>query len=183
MRYLLIYIFIFSFITSKVYSDVTKQIISNLEKANNYYFKFIQQIDQNRETGNCIIVFDGKINCKYDDLGKILISDGKNLIIKSDNSNIPNFYKLENTSFYKLLDKEYLINEISTNNIQNENGKLFINLNYQNTDIKIFFDPKKLYLKGWETTDIYNNYVFTEIIIDEINKIIDEDIFDLRKFY
>ena len=50
-----------------------------------------------------------KLNCRYDNSGKILISDGKNLIIKHKNSDFPNFYKLKNTSFYKLLDKNYLI--------------------------------------------------------------------------
>ena len=32
-------------------------------------------------------------DCKYEKTGKILVSDGKNLIIKSGNSNVPNFYK------------------------------------------------------------------------------------------
>ena len=139
-----IYFTFFFFITTKAYSDITKKIINNLEKSNNYSFKFIQKINKKKETGNCILVFNRKINCKYDNSGKILISDGKNLIIKNKNSNIPNFYKLENTSFYKLLDKKYLINQIKKNNIKNENGKLFINLNYQNIDIKVFFDKRKI---------------------------------------
>ena len=173
--------FCFFFIT-KVYSDVSKKIIDNLEKANNYSFKFIQQINQNKETGNCILVFNRKINCKYDNSEKILVSDGKNLIIKSKNSSIPNFYKLENTSFYSILDKQYLINQIIKKNVKNEYGKLFINLSYQDTDIKVFFDKEKLHIKGWTTTDIYNNSVLTEITIKDVNKIINENIFDLKKF-
>mgnify|MGYP001327827386 CR=1 FL=1 len=173
--------FCFFFIT-KVYSDVSKKIIDNLEKANNYSFKFIQQINQNKETGNCILVFNRKINCKYDNSEKILVSDGKNLIIKSKNSSIPNFYKLENTSFYSILDKQYLINQIIKKNVKNEYGKLFINLSYQDTDIKVFFDKEKLHIKGWTTTDIYNNSVLTEITIKGVNKIINENIFDLKKF-
>ena len=182
MRYFLVLIFIFFFVTNKAYSDVIKPIIINLEKADNYNFKFKQQINKKMETGTCILVFDRKINCIYDKSDKILVSDGKNLIIKSSDSNIPNFYKLKNTSFYKLLDKNFLINELAANNIKNENGKLFITLNYQNIDIKIFFDAARLYLSGWETTDIYNNYVFTEIDIKEVNDIVDENIFDLKKY-
>tara|TARA_B100000963_G_scaffold357675_1_gene380432 strand:+ start:2308 stop:2790 length:483 start_codon:yes stop_codon:yes gene_type:complete len=158
------------------------QIISNLEKATNYDFKFTQQINKKRETGNCILVFDKKINCRYDKTAKILVSDGKNLVIKNKNSNISNFYKLENTSFYKLLDKKYLINELTKNEIKNEYEKLFIDLNYQNIKIKIFFDKEKLLLNGWETTDIYNNYVLTEIKIRKINKTFDENLFNLNKF-
>ena len=182
MRFLLIYISVFFFITTNVYSDISKKIINNLENANNYSFKFTQQINQNKETGYCILVFNRKINCEYDNLGKILVSDGKNLIVKNKNSNIPNFYKLENTSFYKILDKEYLINQIKRNNVKSEYGRLFTNLKYQNIDIKIFFDEEKLHIKGWKTTDIYNNSVLTEITISEINKVINENIFDLKKF-
>ena len=182
MRFFFISVSIFFFLISKVYSDVSKKIIDNLEEANNYSFKFIQQINQNKETGYCILVFNRKINCKYDNSGKILVSDGKNLIVKSKNSNIPNFYKLENTTFYSILDKQYLINQIVKNNVRNEYGELFINLNYQDTDIKVFFDKEKLHIKGWKTTDIYNNSVLTEIRIKDINKIINENIFDLEKF-
>ena len=182
MRFLFIYISVFFFITTKVYSDASKKIIDNLEKANNYSFKFAQQINKNKETGYCILAFNRKINCKYDDSGKILVSDGKNLIVKNRNTNTPNFYKLENTSFYKILDKQYLINQITKNNVKSEYGNLFINLNYKNIDIKIFFDEEKLQIKGWRTTDIYNNSVSTEITIKEVNKIINENIFDVKKF-
>ena len=182
MRFFFISISIFFFFINNSYSDVSKKIISNLEKANNYSFKFIQQINQNKETGYCILAFDKKINCKYDISGKILVSDGKNLVIKNKNSSIPNFYKLENTSFYSILDKQYLINQIIKNDVKNEYGKLFINLNYQDTDIKIFFDEEKLHIKGWKTTDIYNNSVLTEIMIKDVNKTINENIFDLKKF-
>ena len=172
----------FFFFITKVYSEVSKKIIDNLKKADNYSFKFIQQIDQNKETGYCILVFNRKINCKYDNSGKILVSDGKNLIIKSKNSDISNFYKLENTSFYSILDKRYLINQIIKNNVTSEYGKIFTNLNYQNTEIKVFFDKEKLQIKGWKTTDIYNNSVLTEIIIKDVNQVINENIFDLKKF-
>ena len=182
MKLFSIYISIFFLVTTNVYSDVTKKIINNLEKASNYGFKFTQRINQNKETGYCILVFNRKINCIYDRSGKILVSDGKNLIVKNINSNNSNFYKLKNTSFYKILDKQYLINQITKKNVKNEYGKLFTNLNYQNIDIKIFFDEEKLQIKGWKTTDIYNNSVLTEITIKEVNKIINENIFDLKKF-
>jgi len=49
MKFLFIYISVFFFITTKVYSDVSKKIIDNLEKANNYSFKFAQRINKNKE--------------------------------------------------------------------------------------------------------------------------------------
>ena len=57
-----------------------------------------------------------------------------------------------------------MINQLKLKNVKSENGNLFIDLNYQNIDIKVFFDKEKLQIKGWKTTDIYNNSVSTEII-------------------
>ena len=182
MKYICIIISIFFFLTTTVNSDITEQIIETLKKSDNYSFKFNQQINDKNETGNCILVFNRKINCSYDKTGKILISDGENLIIKDKDFNNPNFYKLKNTSFYKLLDKEYLISELEKRSIINKKGALFFNANYQGGNIKVFFDINKLHLKGWRTKDVYNNSVDTEIIILEINKVVNEDIFDIKKF-
>ena len=182
MRLVLISFLLLFLTISKANSDITKEVVKTLEKSNNYTFKFIQKINKKRETGNCILVFNRKINCKYDNSNKILISDGKNLIIKNNNSDIPNFYKLKNTSFYKVLDKKFLIDQLKIRNVKEENGNLFIDLNHQNVDIKVFFDKEKLYLKGWETTDIYNNSVSTKIFIREVNKIIDENLFNISKY-
>ena len=183
MRYILLSLLLFLFPISKAYSDIKRQIISNLEKTNNYSFKFVQQISKKIETGNCILVFNRKINCKYANSGKILVSDGKNLIIKSNNSNIPSFYKLKNTLFYKLLDKDYLIEQLISNNLRKNNDRIFFEINYQNIEIKVFFDKKKLYLSGWETIDAYNNSVFTDINIQEVNKIVNYNLFNLKEFY
>ena len=182
MKLFLISLLIFFLIISRANSDVTNDVVKTLENSNNYNFKFIQNINEKKETGNCILVFNRKINCKYDNLGKILVSDGKNLIIRNNNSNIPNFYKLEDTTFYKLLDKKYLIDKLKENSLQKNNNKIFIELNYQNVGLKVFFDKEKLHLKGWSTIDIYNNTVLTEIDVQEVNKIIDESLFNLKKF-
>ena len=181
MKLFLISLLIFFLIISRVNSDVTNDVVKTLENSNNYNFKFIQNINGKKETGNCILVFNRKINCKYDNSNKILISDGKNLIIKNNNSDNPNFYKLENTSFYKILDKKFLIDQLKVKDIKKENDNLFIYLNYQNVDIKVFFDKKKLYLKGWQTTDIYNNSVSTEIYIVEVNEIVNENLFNINQ--
>ena len=182
MKTVFLSLLIILFSITNTYADVTNKIINNLEKTTNYSFKFIQEINNKKESGNCVLVFDRKLNCSYDNSGKILISDGKNLVIKNKNSDFPNFYKLKNTSFYKLLDKNYLINQLESGNLKNKKEKTFIELNYQNIDIKVFFDNKKLSLKGWQTTDIYSNSVLTEISIIEVNKAVSEDIFDVKNF-
>ena len=75
-----------------------------------------------------------------------------------------------------------MINQLKLGDVKNNKEKMFIELNYQNIDIKVFFDNKKLFLKGWETTDIYSNSVFTEISIIEINKVVNDNIFDVKNF-
>ena len=182
MKLFLISLLIFFLTFARANSDLTNEVVKTLENSNNYNFKFIQNINEKKETGNCILVFNRKINCKYDNSNKILISDGKNLIIKNNNSDISNFYKLKNTSFYRVLDKKFLIDQLKVKNVNTENDNIFVDLNYQNLDIKVFFDREKLYLKGWKTTDIYNNSVSTEIYIQEVNKIIDENLFNTSKY-
>tara|TARA_B100000989_G_scaffold122408_1_gene90400 strand:+ start:267 stop:818 length:552 start_codon:yes stop_codon:yes gene_type:complete len=183
MRYFLLSLLLFLFSISKAHSDIKGQIINNLEKTNNYSFKFVQQINKKKETGNCILVFNRKINCRYDNSGKILVTDGKNLVIKSNNSNFPSIYKLENTTFYKLLDKNYLIKQLLSNNLRKDNDRIFFEISYKDIKIKVFFDKKNLYLSGWETTDAYNNSVFTDINIQEVNKIVNNNLFNLKEFY
>ena len=61
--------------------------------------------------------------------------------------------------------------------------RIYFEINYQNIEIKVFFDKKKLYLSGWETIDAYNNSVFTDIIIYEVNKIVNNNLFNLKEFY
>ena len=182
MRTVFLFLLITFFSITNTNADIASKIINNLERTNNYSFKFMQQINNKKESGDCILVFDRKLNCKYDNSGKILVSDGRNLIIKNKNSDFPNFYKIKNTSFYKLLDKNHLISQLKSGDIKNKKEKIIIELNYQNIDIKVFFDNEKLFLKGWETTDFYNNSVLTEISIIETNKAVSEDIFKIKNF-
>ena len=147
MRTVFLFLLITFFSITHTYADVANKIINNLEKTSNYSFKFIQVINNKKESGNCVLVFNRKLNCRYDNSGKILISDGKNLIIKHKNSDFPNFYKLKNTSFYKLLDKNYLIDQLKSGNVKNKKEKTFIELKYQNIDIKVFLIIRNYFLK------------------------------------
>ena len=85
-----------------------KTIINSLK------FKFIQKIDNNNiEKGECIILYPKKIFCKYYDIyNKILVSNGKSLIINSDK--IKNYYRypLDKTPLNFILDKDFLISKM-----------------------------------------------------------------------
>ena len=113
MKKYLIILFIFFFtLNSKSFSN--QKIIDQLKSINSLEFKFIQKIDNNNiETGECIILYPKKILCKYNDLyNKVLVSNGKSLIINSDK--IKNYYRypLDKTPLSIILDKEFLISKI-----------------------------------------------------------------------
>ena len=113
MKKYLIILFIFFFtLNSKSFSN--QKIIDQLKSFDSLEFKFIQKIDNNNiETGECIILYPKKILCKYNDLyNKVLVSNGKSLIINSDK--IKNYYRypLDKTPLNIILDKEFLISKM-----------------------------------------------------------------------
>ena len=85
MKKYLVFFLIF-FFNLNANSSSNQKIINHLENINTLQFKFIQKIDNNNiEKGECIILYPKKILCKYYDIyNKILVSNGKSLVINSD---------------------------------------------------------------------------------------------------
>ena len=79
-----ILILLIIFIAPKAPAALKENIIANLKNIENVNFNFEQNINGKIENGNCTIQYPKKIFCKYN-LGnqKILVSDGKSLIIKT----------------------------------------------------------------------------------------------------
>ena len=165
------------------FSSTKENIIINFEKTKNISFNFIQKIADKTEKGNCIIKYSKKIYCKYDNHNqKILISNGKSLVITNKNNDLYYIYPLKKTPLGLLLDKKYLIskmNILKPKDIENKylNFKIFEN----NNRINIFFDKKTLNLVGWQTEDIYQNLTITFISSVKINQSINDAIFILPK--
>ena len=106
------YILIFINFNNFAFSSVKDDIISNLIKTNNLSFKFEQNINGKIETGNCIVEYPKKIFCKYrQENNKILVSNGKSIVIKTNNGSYY-IYKIKQTPLNYILDKKFLINEI-----------------------------------------------------------------------
>ena len=104
------FIFIYLFFFSNSQADNKDKIIENLESTKNLSFKFEQNINEKIENGNCIIQYPKKIYCKYIKNNKILVSNGKSLVIKTQTS----FYRypLNKTPLNLILDKNFLIEKI-----------------------------------------------------------------------
>ena len=158
-----------------------EEIILNLKKTNNLTFDFKQTIDKKTEEGNCIIEYPKKIYCLYNNFNKkIMVSNGKSLVIKNQTNNQYYRYPLKRTPLELILDKNYLINQI-----KNVEGRIvdnkYFNFTIVNNDnkINIFFDNQTLNLIGWQTEDIYQNLAVTFMFKIKINQKIDKNIFKL----
>ena len=180
MRKVIIILLLFSFYLPANSSPKDK-IISQMKLTNNLSFNFIQTINDKSEDGKCIIEYPKKIFCVYNNPNKKnLVSNGRSLVIKTNNKGSYYRYPLNKTPLEFLLDKEYLISkieELEPRNIDNKylNFKIFEN----NNEINIFFDKKDLNLIGWQTEDIYQNLSITFISSIKKNQEIDGNIFKL----
>ena len=179
-KIILTFFFLLNFI-EPLYATVKDEIINNLIKINNLSFNFKQTIDEKTEEGNCIIEYPKKIFCSYNNLKrKIMVSNGKSLVIKNQINNQYYRYSLKKTPLELILDKDFLINQIKNLESRDVDGK-YINFSIinNNNEINIFFDKKTLNLIGWQTEDIYQNLVITYIYKIKYNQKIKKNIFKL----
>ena len=161
------------------------KIVNNFKKINSLKFKFIQKIDNNKtEKGECIILYPKKIFCSYDDVyNKILVSDGKLLIINSDKIKNYYSYSLKNTPLNLILDKKFIVSKIYELKDDKDYPFFYVfDVDHENISIKVFFDKKNLDLIGWETTDIYQNIMQTFISDIEKNISVDAKIFKIFNY-
>ena len=169
------------FFFSKTNASFKEQIINDLKNLDNLTFEFEQRINEKEEKGNCTIEYPKKIFCEYyKSNNKMLISDGKSLVIKTDNKGSYYRYPLDQTPLNLILNKEFLISKITDldERIVDEN---YINYTIleNNYEINIFFDKKNFNLVGWQTSDIYQNLNMTFISNLKKNQNIDQKIFNL----
>ena len=177
LKYFLIFlIFIF---TSYSNAGIKDKIIQNLKDTNNLDFKFEQNINGEIENGNCTIEYPKKIFCEYArSNNKILVSNGKSLVIKT----ITSYYRypLEKTPLNVILDKNYLINKIkSLEERIIDNDLINFTILENNNEINIFFDEKTYDLIGWQNTDMYQNFNITFLSSIRKNRVLSKNLFDL----
>ena len=171
-------IILFSILALKASAENKDKIVKKLKDTDNLNFQFEQNINGKIDNGVCTIEYPKKIYCKYSKNGKILVSNGKSLVIKTLSSYYR--YPLEKTPLNLILNKSFLINKI-----YNLNEKIIDQsyINYTITDnenkIDIFFDIENFNLIGWQTNDIYQNSSLTLLSSISINTKIDKNLFTL----
>jgi len=175
-KYFFILIYLISF--SYSYADNKNKIIENLQNTENLSFKFEQNINGKIENGNCTIQYPKKIYCKYIKNDKILVSNGKSLVIKTKTS----FYRypLNKTSLGLILDKKFLIKKID--NLKEkilDKTHISFEIEENENEINLLFDNKTFNLIGWQTKDIYQNVNITYLTSIQINQNVDKNLFKL----
>ena len=175
--YFLIFIFLIS--TSITQASEKEKIIENLQNTDNLNFKFEQNINGKIENGYCTIQYPKKIFCNYiKNNDKILVSNGKSLVIKTKSS----FYRypLKKTPLNLILDKKFLIKKIFNLDKKIVDGS-YINYTIIENDneINVFFNNETFNLIGWQTKDIYQNINVTYLSSIQVNQQIEKDLFKL----
>jgi len=180
----IILIIFFIFIQNVANSSTKFNIIENLKEIKNIKFNFVQKIGKKTETGLCIISYPKKILCKYEDLyKKILVSNGKSLVINSNKNNQYLSYALKKTPLNYILDKEFLIKKMNESyEKKNDINNYSLNIEYENNLITVYFNKNDFNILGWETIDIYQNKVETLISNVEKNIEIDLNIFKVHNY-
>ena len=181
MNKFLIIFLIFFFFQNNLSASNKDKIINKLNQIENISFNFIQTINGKDEKGKCIIKYPKKIFCEYKKRNnKILVSNGKNLVIKNNKQYYR--YPIKSTPFEFLLDKNFLINKINSSTLDEvENKYFFFQINENNNNINVFFNKQTYDLVGWQVEDMYQNLSITYIFNTSINKNINEKLFKLPK--
>ena len=177
IKYLLLFFFVISITNTN--ANNKEKIIKNLKNTNTVDFKFEQNINGKTENGDCTIQYPKKMFCKYSKSNnKILVSNGKSLVIKTTTSYYR--YPLEKTPLNLILDKNFLLNKISHLKERIIDDSL---INYtifeENNELNIFFDNKTFDLIGWQNKDIYQNFNITFLSIIKKNRILPKNLFKL----
>ena len=174
--YLIIIFFVLTFNSN---AEIKEKIIQNLKNTKNLDFKFEQNVNGKIENGNCTIEYPKKIFCEYArSNNKILVSNGKSLVIKTISSYYR--YPLEKTPLNVILDKNILINKIKSLKERTiDNNLINFTILENNNEISIFFDKKTYDLIGWQNTDMYQNFNITFISSIRKNRVLSKNLFDI----
>jgi|TARA_B100000929_G_scaffold223817_1_gene180159 outer membrane lipoprotein-sorting protein len=177
--------FLFFFLNIFNYSLASTKIdiINNFKKIDNLSFDFKQVIGDKTEQGKCVIQYPKKIHCNYDNFKKkLIVSNGRSLVIKNQNGKEYFRYLLNQTSLELILNKDLLLRKLEEldGKIIDEKYYIFY-LENNGNKINIFFDKNTYDLVGWQTEDIYQNLVITFIYNLVKNSKIDKKLFILPK--
>ncbi len=149
----------FLLITSSLLANEKDQIIAKLNNLNSLEFTFVQLINEKTEKGSCLLEFPGKLKCNYfNDKEKELVINNKRLAITQKKYNKTYHYPISKSPFINILYKDKLLEIVQSGELESTDQIIKL-IYFGDNEITVFFDKKKLDLKGWEIKDQYNNNI------------------------
>ena len=172
-------IIIFLIITFNANANNNEKIIENLKNTDSIDFNFEQNTNGKIEKGNCTIEYPKKIFCQYSKSNnKILVSNGKSLVIKTKTSYYR--YPLNKTPLNLILDKNYLISKIyNLTGRTIDNNFITYNILDNDNELSVFFNKKTYDLVGWQNIDLYQNFNITFISVIKKNRVPPKNLFEI----
>lgn len=140
---------------SKNHEDTIKKFIDKFKTINNLKFDFVQTNNKLVETGSCFLSYPKKLICRYlgDEQKEVVVNNNTLAIIKRKYRRVY-FYKVKNSFFASILDKEKILKQIKNiKDISKQNNLLIITFDNsnKNSSLKLFINRDTLNIAGWET--------------------------------
>ncbi len=149
----------FLLITTSLFANEKDRIVAQLNSLNSLEFTFNQLINEKTEKGSCLLEFPGKLKCNYfDDKKKELVINNKRLAITQKRYNKTYHYPVSNSPFLNILYKDKLLEIVQSGKLELSDQSIKL-VYFGVNEITVFFDKKKLDLKGWKIKDQYNNNI------------------------
>ena len=166
--------------TLNLYANEKQLIVKQITDINNITFDFIQETNNKKEIGTCVLVFDNKLKCNYkDSQHKEIILNKKKLVVLHKRYDKIYFFPLSHFPFTKIFNKKNLINLITNSSYQlNDNIELtYIGKNKEK--IILLFKKNTFDLAGWKVIDKLQNVINFSIKIRHVNSEINPKIFKI----
>ena len=175
---IVLFFFINSFLNLQ--ASEKKSIINYFSNINNFSFNFEQVTKEKIEMGNCVLEFNDKLRCIYNDkMQKEIIIKNKTLVVLQKRYDKIFYYPVSKSPFVNILNKKKFINLIKKSDlILNDNIEL-VYLDKNQKKITVFFEKKNFTLIGWLIEDDFQNQIYFSLQITKTNSEIDEDYFKI----
>ena len=181
--------FIFFLFSSISYSDENNDLIekflTKFKSINNIEFNFIQTSADMVEKGKCFLSYPKKLICRYEgDEGKEIIVKNDALVIVKRKFQRVYYYRVANSPFATILDKNKIINQIKNiNEIKSENNILILKFSSdpESSSLDLFVTKDTLDIAGWKTTG-YDSQIVDFKITNSKKNVENKEKFEIPNF-
>jgi outer membrane lipoprotein-sorting protein len=140
---------------SKNNEDFAEKFITKFRTINNIKFDFTQNNEELVENGKCFLSYPKKLICRYEgnDRKEVVIKNNTLAIIKRKYNRVY-YYRVTNSPFATILDKDKIIKQIKNiKNISVQDNLLTIEFTNpkDNSSLQLFVNKDTLDIAGWKT--------------------------------